>query len=356
MDNYEELESVVLRLRSEILDGLLNPGQIMPSAEQMALEKAVNPDSVRIAYAALILEGFLSRDSFGNLIVAEHQAGRPIVALVLPHLRCDWHDDDMFASDVIIPLTTSIEDEARRLNITISLKLDNESIEREKENLFGAVAQKLDGMIVFPITTNKNLKVFQEIDDSGFPLVFIDRHFENLDVDFVESDNYQAAFDAVRLLSQKGYERILYLTSEAEISSLVNRTKGVLDSSRYGAHVTTRILSWESSFKVNEISDIVCKFLISSQCKAAIFADSPRMANGVISGVKRSGLDLDNLAYACFDNVPSCEQLNCLKLMIKQPLDQVGKVAVRVVNSRIKGDPGPNHVYIKPEIQIIDPS
>ena len=61
-------------LRSEIVNGILLPGQKMPSVRSLAMELAINPNTIQRAYAELEREGYIVSVGGRGSFVAEGNA------------------------------------------------------------------------------------------------------------------------------------------------------------------------------------------------------------------------------------------------------------------------------------------
>jgi len=83
---------------------------------------------------------------------------------------------------------------------------------------------KVDGLIVAP--TRKSSKEFENMISNGFPFVLIDRHFPELDTNYVIQNNRQGIFDLASYMMLKKKERIAIITTEMHLLAMQARVEG----------------------------------------------------------------------------------------------------------------------------------
>ena len=90
--------------------------------------------------------------------------------------------------------------------------------------------RRVDGMIVFFVSCRKGEKVnhdhLLEVKKDGIPLVFVDRYLPDTDIDYVVTDDFAGAHDAVTHLIKLGHKKIAHVTSEDDCTSFKNRLEG----------------------------------------------------------------------------------------------------------------------------------
>ena len=86
--------------------------------------------------------------------------------------------------------------------------------------------------MVWPTLDKGSLTHWQTVQAQGHPVVFGDRYDDALACNFVGVDNYMAAKEAVRYLLRLGHLRIAHLTSDEQISTVVERAAGYRDALR----------------------------------------------------------------------------------------------------------------------------
>ena len=68
------------------------------------------------------------------------------------------------------------------------------------------VSKNIDGLIIAPCGEESEHLI--KAQNEGLPLICIDRYFEDCNLSFVSSDNYEGAYSATKYLIQQGHENI----------------------------------------------------------------------------------------------------------------------------------------------------
>jgi LacI family transcriptional regulator, galactose operon repressor len=100
----------------------------------------------------------------------------------------------------------------KRLVSTNNLVLLGNSRRGDKEQYFLNVMinRKVDGLIVCPICSEKNVaNSFTEL-HKNMPLVFIDNYYPNIEIPFITSDNRWGAYEVTKHCIEAGREKIVY--------------------------------------------------------------------------------------------------------------------------------------------------
>src|SRR5690606_2326589 len=104
------------------------------------------------------------------------------IALIIPSLSNPFFAD--FASE--------INAEVRNRGYITIIGDSDENTDIENEELLQMESRNIEGLVIVPCSQNfKNIK---RLHDQGLPIVCIYRYFENLDIPYVSTDNYECAF------------------------------------------------------------------------------------------------------------------------------------------------------------------
>lgn len=99
-----------------------------------------------------------------------------------------------------------IEDVCEERNFHMFICNADDDPKKEREYIETLMAKQVDGLIVFPTSTN--FKLYEELKKSGIPIVFVDRKTEKLIYPTVLLNNYQTADIAVSKLTEAGHKKI----------------------------------------------------------------------------------------------------------------------------------------------------
>ncbi|MBZ0291433.1 MAG: LacI family transcriptional regulator [Anaerolineae bacterium] len=226
-----------------------------------------------------------------------------------------------------------------------------------KESFYAnAIANGLtDGLLLIaPLVPATYLEVLRE---QNFPYVLIDQTDTTENSNVVESTNWQGAYDATCYLNQLGHTRIAFITGASIVRSAVDRLAG------YKAALTDCNIPFKEELVVEgdyqqQTGYEVSKRLLQSvnPPPTAIFACNDLSAFGAMEAVRESGLRIpDDISIIGFDDIPQASLIYPKLTTVRQPLEQMGQVAVKILLECIEDLGRPTqHVSLKTELVIRD--
>ena len=130
-------------------------------------------------------------------------------------------------------IVNGIEFVARKNGYNVIVALSNESFEKEVVNMQTLADSLIDGFILSLSKETLKKQDYYHINESinqGMPVVLFDRVVGEINCDKVIVDDFKGAYDATKLLIDKGRENILLLTTEDYINVGRLRTQGYIKS------------------------------------------------------------------------------------------------------------------------------
>lgn len=129
-----------------------------------------------------------------------------------------------FFSSVI----SGIEDVAYDAGFNVIICQSNERYDREVENVKTLLAHRVDGILVSVSKETRNYDHFQYIRKNKIPLVFYDRIAPGIKTDQVIIDDFDAAYQATKHLTDIGRKRIAHFTAPQNLLIAQQRKEGYL--------------------------------------------------------------------------------------------------------------------------------
>jgi GntR family transcriptional regulator of arabinose operon len=346
-------------LLDSLQDGSLKVGDRLPSEPELIAKYGVSRATVREAIISLEQEGWLRRLQGKGTFVSERPKVHRTVAVIAPYLYANESPEFRAGTDVIPILMQSIEHQARKKGVSISLYLDNLEVDTERENLLNVVERGVDAVLMIYIGGRANLDCLEKIRAAGIPLVLFDRYIEELPVDSVATDNRLGAYKATLRFLDEGVPSVAYITGPIDSTVLRDRRQGYLDAMaerRLAPHVLE--LHQDLGEGVDRSNYDRTREVVSRlQFPTAIFsADATRLA--LISQiVEEFGIPKRDYALGCFDEPYLNPPDDLMLLKVLQPLGEIGRKAVDLTLERIEGKPlGPDdalaHLLLLPEILV----
>src|SRR4051794_41007583 len=158
--------------------------------------------------------------------------------------------------------------------------------EKEKKYIEMLRAKQVDGLIIFP--TGQNNDLYKSMVKQGYPVVFVDRKVENLEVFSIITDNTDSTYNAVQHLIDKGHQNIAFIVQPLQVSTRIDRLAG------YKQALTDADLEVNPDFIIEaSIPEMKNKLeqLFSLEVKpTAIFAANDRVLLVVMEYLKEKGI------------------------------------------------------------------
>ena len=346
---YQQIREI---LRKEILDTMA-VGDRIPPERELADRFSANRATVSRALASLVSEGLLVRRAARGTFVASgrgaaHTRTRT-VGMVVPEI------EGPFPTGVVRSAARELRNHGYK---PVLFDSDN-SVVTELGELEHLMEEGLEGAMVIPVALRDNLPVFDRLVRLGYPLVFLDHKPLDFDADYVASDHFWGAYEATRLLIERGHKRIAHFTymEPGLHTSIQDRRHGYEQALvDHGIDVDMELVAPPIIFSKHRYE---YKHVLSylRQLKApvtAVFALNDFFAISTITAARDLGLripdDLEVAAYydGGFSTVANMPPI--IKIVQKQT--EIGRLGVNLVISRIEktGPEGSQTITIRPDI------
>ncbi|MDQ1232543.1 LacI family kdg operon repressor [Paenibacillus sp. SORGH_AS306] len=230
-----------------------------------------------------------------------------------------------------LEICRGIESYCREQGISVILCNTDEDEAREREDLELLRSKQVDGVIAFP--SGQLTPLYQKLVQEGFPLVFVDRKLEGVQVSRVVVDNEQAAYKATEHLIHTGHQHIAMLTAPLSISTRVERVHGYTRAmEELLPQITPMILSDE----VKQLRHTLSTWAQQQQLPTAIIAGNDLVLLEVLAFLKEYQLQIpQDMALIVFDNIPFAELLTPTLSTIVQPSHDMGRQAAEMLLASI---------------------
>ncbi|MBY7144215.1 substrate-binding domain-containing protein [Virgibacillus sp. NKC19-3] len=231
----------------------------------------------------------------------------------------------------------AIEDECNEQDIhVIVCNADDDPI-KEKKYIDMLRAKQVDGLIVFP--TDGNVDLYKKMVDEEFPLVFIDRKVEDLQVDTFLLDNENASKMAVDYFIKSGHSRIGMITSSLihNVTPRVERIEGYKKALK--AHGIQPVKEYIKGLEVHEIKKGLEEIFSLEDPPTALFTGNDLTLMEVLNFTKENNMKIpDDFALISIDDVSFANIYDPTLTTVAQPAFSIGKEASKFLLQRINKD------------------
>jgi LacI family transcriptional regulator len=330
----------------------------LPRKRQITVQDVAREAGVSKATAARVLGGYgpTSPTVKGKVLAAAQELGYHANELARSMSTGRSGTIGVIIGDVENPYfgqaVRGISDVAGAAGFDVILANSGEDVEKERAAVRVFLGKRVDGLIITParITESQHL---QEVQQSGRPLVLLDRYIPSLDVDTVVTDDRAAASAAARVLIEAGHRRIGYVSAtdcddpaykgshQIHLSTVLDRIKGFLEAATNagisGSERYIRLGVKRSGTARKIISD-----LLSLPARpTAILASDNVVALEVFKSVRALGLSIpDDLSLIAFHDADWTSVTSPPVTVVAQPSYELGTESAKVLIRRVRGDLG----------------
>jgi len=206
--------------------------------------------------------------------------------------------------------------------------------EKEKNYIEMLRAKQVDGIIIFP--TGDNLDLYKRMKSDQFPVVFMDRAIEELNIATVMLDNHFASKLAVDRFVEKGYENIAIITTSIfrNISPRLERIQGYKEALElHGIPVN---LDYIKTANAEEISDKLSELFELKKPPQAILAGNDIVLNEVLRYMKKHNMNIpDDVAVIGIDEVSYADFYTPTITTVNQPAIEMANQAAQLLLNQI---------------------
>ena len=262
------------------------------------------------------------------------------IALIVPSL-----ENPFFAG-----IASKINAEVRKYGYTTIIGDSNENQDIEETELHHLISRNIEGLIIVPC--GDHWEHIKSLYDKGLPVVCIDRYFEDLDLPYVSTDNYDGAYSATKYLIDNGHVSVACIQGVQQSTPNKLRVKGFTDAMRE-AGLDNYIVAGDDFSTQNGYLET--KILLQQKSRpTAIFSLSNMIAMGCIKALREEKVRIpEDISLITFDDHPYLDFLATPLTCIAQPVGDISKIAIKFLFSRInENEVKIKQVLLKPEMKL----
>jgi LacI family transcriptional regulator len=252
-------------------------------------------------------------------------------------------------------LTHVIEAAMQDAGYSVLLCDTDEDFEKERNYLRILQTHRVDGVILAPTGTSdayQSLKALSE----RLPLVLVDRALPDLGLDAATVDSFAGAYEATSHLLDLGHRKVATITGPHHLTPARDRLNGfraALDSR--GIEVRSDFIR-SGSFREEEAMAAAQDLLSQADRPSAVFVANNHMMIGVMRAIASLKLNCPrDVSVVGIDDFPWANAFTPRLTLVRQPVEEIGRAAVRLLLARIAGQAQlPAHEILRPSLVIRD--
>lgn len=265
------------------------------------------------------------------------------IGLIVPNLEIPF-----FAS-----VAYFIEQAASDCGYTVILCNSDWNHDRESVLLQNLIARQVDGLIC--ISAGMSVTRIEPIVNVGTPVVTFERKLVDSGLDAVSIDNYSGARMATKHLLSLGHRRIAAITGRAKSVVSGERKQGHFDALREAGIEPNPDHVFDGDYLPDSGKKAALQILSLPQKPTAIFAFNDLMAIGAMHVLGEHGISVPvEMAVMGFDDIPLCQFTNPALTTMRQPIEEMGSLAVDLLLQRIRSEDHyrAKHIRLRPELMV----
>ena len=234
-----------------------------------------------------------------------------------------------------------VELKAKALGYNVVFSSSNEDPETERALIYSMLNRQVDGLII--ASTQKNQADIEELNRTNFPFVLIDRHYPELDANYVIVDNFRGVQNMTRHLIGNGYRRIGLVSIESGLDAMLQRRlgyeaalrdAGIAD--RPGIQKELDAFNYEAAME-----EAIRDMLHGPDAVDAIVFTTHYLAASGLRVLKSLEVTVpEEVAIISFDELGAFDLVEPPITANKQPVDEIGSLAVEILVNTIEKQGG----------------
>lgn len=243
----------------------------------------------------------------------------------------------------------SIEDLCNETDFhLIVCNADNDS-SKERKYIDMLRAKQVDGMIIVP--TGDNEEIYNDMVNSKYPVIFVDRSLPNVSIPSVMVNNEMASKLAVQHFIDTGYREISIITNEIDtITPRIERIVG------YKKTLESNGIKIEEAYikalDIKQVQEGLKELLALENPPQAILAGNDLTLIEILKYLKSQGLRIPkDMAVIGIDDVSFASFFEPALTIVEQPAFEIGKRATELLMEKIQKVDKVD----QPKIQLFEP-
>ncbi|MGC9797424.1 LacI family transcriptional regulator [Fervidobacterium riparium] len=261
----------------------------------------------------------------------------------------------LIVPDIVNPffarLTRGVEEECGE-NTLIVLMDSFRSLEREEKLIRNARMRGVNGLIIG--NSRVNDEIVTEV-SSYIPVAVFDKDYDMPNVVSIVLDNFYGAYNATKHLIENGCKNVIHLGGTHELYVSIKRLEGYIAAMK---EFELTPVYYTVGYDISSGYENMKRILSEGKSVDGVFCMNDLVAIGVMKAINEFGLQIPrDIAVVGFDNDEElCELVTPPLSSVHQPVEQMGKVAAKLLLRLINGDKTVKRYIFSPNLVVRESS
>ena len=241
--------------------------------------------------------------------------------------------------DIVNPVFNYIvqaaQNEARKQGFF--MLIGNADTSEEARHLLDELLNRMvDGLVVLNPHDDERYKYFEPLAEKNIPIVYLKNLPKNGEISSVTCDDFMGSYMAIEYLINLGHKNIATIYGLPNEECTKDRIAGYFKALEDADIESDPYLQVEGDWSPESGAVAVEQLLSTGKPFSGIFVQNDRMAVGVVRQLRESGYDVPNdISVIAYDDIPMASYTDPPLTTIRQPLEQFGIEAAKIIINRI---------------------
>ena len=327
-------------------------GEWLPTERELAAEFKADRSTIRTAFSALAQKNLIvrqpgRRSRVGVRAESESPISLQTLAVLSPQTP-HYHASPAIQRGALDALRQT-EAPYHLIVLDNGAETRAETFRRERQALETIRSRGIEGVVIWHQGGDETLDDVHRLQQTGLPIVMVDRTSPELACDFVGIDNAEAAREAVTYLLNLGHRRIGHLTMEGPSATIRERERGYREAMLSHGIRPAEEWVYRMSHPVSlqpPVSVAADHFLSLAEPPTAIFAMNDLLAHTFLTELQARNVRVpEQISIMGFDDVDEFAPRESPLTTVHQPFERMGRKAMELLLKRLSGPPNALPVF-----------
>lgn len=308
-----------------------------------------NPESVGENTREKVMKAAVELDYHPNLIASNFVKGvSGNIGVIIPQIPNVHIFSVYYFSELLSGIGESLEEQG--YNLMLFFCRTREDGRNDYSGYFKS--GKVDGCIF--LGTRRNDEGLLHIKEAGYELCLVNNYIEDSEISYIDVDNIDGSYAAVKHLIGLGHRRIAILNGPDTFTNSLDRLAGYKKALEESDIPLDEELIFRGNYGKKSGYNLSNQILSLKRVPTAIFCGNDRMAAGLIQGLNEKDLKIPrDISVVGYDDSDISTIVQPALTTVHIPFYEMGKSCVNEFVSQVKGNKSTGfRVLIKPELII----
>jgi len=246
--------------------------------------------------------------------------------------------------------TRGITDTAKKSGFNVILVNTDENTAAEVDAVRVLLDKRVDGLIVAPASSVETQHL-RRVQESGRPLVLLDRSADGLAVETVAVDMGAISYESTRYLLDAGHRRVAFISTmrtdtpytagtRLDSSQISDRIEGMRQAFMDAGHEFPEDLVRLNAGDAGSIRNLTREVLQGADPATAVVASDGLIALSVVEAIQELGLRIpEEVSFLMYDDFAWTRLTTPPLTVVAQPVYEMGTAAAAALIRQIEGRP-----------------